>query len=33
MGRLLDRPDSADTLERGEADAGAFPLWVKQTRK
>lgn len=33
MGRLLGQPDSADTPERGEADAGAFPLWVKQTRK
>jgi len=32
MGRLLAQPESADIPER-EADAEAFPLWVKQTRK
>jgi len=33
MGRLPGQPDTADRPERAEPDAGAFLLWVKQTRK
>lgn len=33
MCRLLVQPGSVDTLEREEADAEGFPLWLKQTRK